>query len=155
VKIWLKDCANARIHKTTGEKPILRWEIEKTLLYFPKEHEVYKSFFTQSRYASENAMVYYKKSSYEIPKEFSRMKIDIMEDDHTGLTKLLLYFKGNKIAEHEISNKPGGWKTLDNYKLEEYNNKNPITLEKRIKSNPLFNIEVEVRDNDYYDKFIK
>lgn len=152
---WLDNYANQRIHATTKEKPVDRWQKEKNNLSMVGEHNKYRISFMHSRYSSGYSMVTYKKNSYWIPEAYARKKINIMEDESNGLSKLYFYFKGEKIIEHVMSNKVGDWVYPSDYGAPNTKRDDPASVDQRLKNNPLYNIVVEKRKDDYYDQFIK
>ncbi len=144
---WLDSSANNRIHSTTREKPKELWSKERAHLFVPdKTFPRYRHSCIQSRYSSQNSMVTYKRSTYWVPQEFARKKIDIEEDVINGATILIFYFKGQKIIEH-VQSKPGGWILPADYKM----NGGRRSREGEIKAKKLYEIKVEKRDINYYN----
>lgn len=92
-------------------------------------------------------MVTYQRSSYCIPPEFARKKIEVEEVTENGENKLFFFFKGSKICEHIQSTKPGGWVLPQNYKIQ--NKKDGGGHSVRVRE--LFEMKIDGREMSYYD----
>jgi transposase len=149
---WLEITANKRIHATTKRRPCELWLKEKEHLFEIDHHPRFKNKSKQSRWSSQNSMVTYDKSFYWVPREFARKKINIEEEMDNGISKLLFYFKGDKIIEHIKAEKSGSWILPKDYKLKGMGKKREI--EQRLEANPVYKTKVEVRDMSYYNKFL-
>jgi transposase len=147
--LWLNSHANNRIHSTTRERPVDRWNKEKQDLFIIDNFPAYQNCQLSSRRASQNSMVTYKRSAYWVPQEFARRKIDIKEIDNGGMVKLEFQFKGKKIIEYPFASKIGSWiLPKDNSMLLNKKRQKLIVREK------IWNIEVQKSNLEYYDKFI-
>lgn len=149
--VWLEQIANQRMHATTNEQPHTRWLKEKKDLFLIDGYPRYQNNLSSSRRASQNSMVTFKRSSYWVPNCYARKKIDIVETHDNGVTKLVLHFKGNEIIEYIASAKPGGWILPDDMSVFNPDEKKDTSKKKK---NDLLNTSVEIRNLEYYDKFI-
>lgn len=148
---WLKKFANNRVHSTTKQKPSDLWLKESSHLFIPqKDFPRYKYNCIQSRWSSQNCMVTYQKSSYWIPPEFARKKIEVEEVTENGENKLLFFFRGTKIFEHTQSTKPGGWILPPDYKIREKKDKGSRNTRVR----QFYEIKIDGREMSYYDNLI-
>lgn len=94
-------------------------------------------------------MVTYKRSSYWIPPDFARKKIDIEEEIENGRNKLNFYFKGLRIVEHTQSPKPGGWILPPDYKLK--GRRGRMSQERKAEIEKMYTTDIQIREITYYD----
>jgi len=66
VHLWMKDVANVRKHRTTGERPIDRWEREKAFLIPPPSRD-YDAVITRAVRSSHQALVRFAGNFYSVP----------------------------------------------------------------------------------------
>lgn len=147
---WLDNIANNRIHSTTKERPIDRWNKERDKLFITKDYPLYQNNILTSRRASQNSMVTFKRSSYWVPNCYARKKIDIIEINNNGSITLRFLYRGSKIIEYLASNKPGEWILPKNGGLIP----DQETVGKKKKKRIILHTEVQERDLNHYNKFI-
>lgn len=99
---WVDEVANVRIHASTEEKPIVRWEKEKSYLQFPNLFR-YETAHYEVRDSTKDALVQYKSNFYSLPDDFSRRRVLIKEIDRDGVNLIEIYFKDQVIAIHNLS----------------------------------------------------
>ena len=66
VQAWLQEVANVRKHRTTGERPIDRWEREKPFL-IPLSQRPYNTAITRAVRSSHQALVRFQGNFYSVP----------------------------------------------------------------------------------------
>lgn len=157
-KKWIDDVINIRIHGTTGEKPIIRWQREKPYLKFPADLPKYQTSSFLTRNSTKDGLVQYKSSFYSVPAKYARRKLFLKESNKGGLVFLLIYFENKIIAKHPLSSKKGDWVVNDEhfvYKSEKPSSFVSIILDKlrtvRSQENQKFVLD---RPLSYYDHLI-
>jgi transposase len=66
VQTWMREVANVRIHRTTRERPVDRWEREKPYLLAPPERPYDASIIRPVR-SSHQALVHFEGNFYSVP----------------------------------------------------------------------------------------
>lgn len=112
---WLDTYANVRVHRTTGERPIDRWEKEKQYLKFPTFLPRYPTATFKERNSTSDGLVSYDSNFYSIPFQYSRRKLFIKEENHSGVQVIEIYFQDRKIATHALSREKGKWIVLEEH----------------------------------------
>lgn len=146
---WLEKIANQRVHGTTKERPVDRYLREKEHLFITDGYPRYQDNLFSSRRASQSSMVTYKNSAYWVPEFYARKKINISEVICDGITKIELYFRERRIAEYPLAQKSGSWILPKDFGSKEKRQND------KVKKHLIFSTEVESRDLDYYNQFIK
>lgn len=108
-KMWLKNFANARKHRTTEAKPIDKWLEEKPLLRFPNNSFEYETSSFVFRNSTKDGLIQYKSNFYSVPKEFSRRKLLVKEFNNSGVVMIKIYFEDKVITTHQLSIERGKW----------------------------------------------
>jgi len=70
VQSWLAEVANVRVHRTTHERPIDRWEREKPFL-LPLPSRPYDAAITRTVRSSHQALVRFESNFYSVPHPFA------------------------------------------------------------------------------------
>ncbi|MBI3120169.1 MAG: IS21 family transposase [Candidatus Kerfeldbacteria bacterium] len=146
VSRWLDEVANARIHRTTKEKPCNLWKKEKPFLIFPNGFSPYNPTPLLPRRSTKDGLIQYKSVFYSVPMDYAQKKLYIREIDNSGLPILEIYDHHESIARHSISTKRGSW-VLDDQHL---STKNEGEVPKK-KIKEMASISVAARDLHYYD----
>lgn len=79
VHLWLKDVANVRKHRTTGERPIDRWEREKALL-IPLPPRDYDAAITRAVRSSHQSLVRFASNFYSVPHAYAYKTLILKAD---------------------------------------------------------------------------
>ncbi|MBI4100570.1 IS21 family transposase [Candidatus Microgenomates bacterium] len=156
VSYWLDAEVHRRIHRSTGEMPFLRFELEKKHLRFPDTSKHYKTSFSSVRYVTKYAMVQYKCNSYSVPEDFARKKVIVEERSDHGLGKIDIYFQNKIIATHELVSGRNKWiQKEEHFKI---NNKKSLKVKrssKKQKENEKIIHGVSAKPLSYYDRFLR
>jgi transposase len=79
VHAWLREVANVRKHRTTGERPIDRWEREKALL-IPLPSRDYDAAITRAVRSSHQALVRFASNFYSVPHTYAYKTLILKAD---------------------------------------------------------------------------
>ena len=79
VHLWLNDVANVRKHRTTGERPIDRWEREKTLLILLPPRD-YDAAITRAVRSSHQSLVRFASNFYSVPHTYAYKTLILKAD---------------------------------------------------------------------------
>ena len=79
VHAWLRDIANVRKHRTTGERPIDRWEREKPFL-IPLPERGYDAAITRAVRSSHQALVRFAGNFYSVPHVYAYKTLILKAD---------------------------------------------------------------------------
>jgi transposase len=97
VEDWLDVTANARIHATTGEVPVVRMQVEKNhLMAFPQTS--YVPMITLGRKISRDGYVAYNGNDYSVPDGLLEHEITVA----ATLEEVRLYQHGQLVAVHPL-----------------------------------------------------
>jgi hypothetical protein len=95
---WLKQRANSRVHGTTGEKPLERFERESSeLRRLP--HQPFRVVVTDTRTSTRDCMISYGGNLYSVPSEHAcrwGLRVEVSTDE------LLIYRGEGQIARHAL-----------------------------------------------------
>lgn len=108
-KIWLKNFADVRKHRTTEVKPVDKWLKEKSFLKFPNNCSEYETSSYVVRNSTKDGLIQYKSNFYSVPIEFSRRKLLLKEFNQNGVATIKIYFEDQMIATHHLSTQRGKW----------------------------------------------
>jgi hypothetical protein len=92
---WLKDVANIRIHGTTGERPIDRWDREQSMLQ-PLPATPYDTRITKSTDVNHQARVEFQTNTYTVPPRFVGQSLTLK----AGPDRVTLYQGDTEVASH-------------------------------------------------------
>lgn len=150
---WLKNIANARVHRTTNKVPNILWEDdERQKLKFPSSQDEYKFTPLESRHATKDSLVLYNHNYYSIPQIYARRKVLVREENRNGLNYLLIYYAGRTICEHRISLEKGRIIRVDlHFQKRKDTAKKPKKLKTRAAKTL---VEDYTRSSGYYDKLL-
>jgi transposase len=79
VHLWLREVANVRQHRTTGERPLDRWEREKSLLIALPSRD-YDATITLAVRSSHQALVRFQANFYSVPHAYAYKTLLIKAD---------------------------------------------------------------------------
>ncbi|MEK7517705.1 MAG: IS21 family transposase [Patescibacteria group bacterium] len=156
VNRWLDEESNKNIHRTTGERPFIRFEEEKQYLRFPSGSNRYETTLSSIRYATKYAMVQYKCNLYSVPHQFARKKVLLIERSEHGVGIIDIYYKSRLIAIHILISGRNKW--IQNEKHFKANvKKHPKVKEEIKKKKEDYKIlhTTFSRSLAYYDRFLK
>lgn len=144
---WVDGRAHQRIHGTTGEKPIVRWEQEKSLLRFPDNLPSYRVNPIRTHKTSQYGIFSHGNITYHFGSEFAFKKIDVREVQDHGLPYLEMYHKNALISTVPVPAKNRGWVTV----FDDTTPAKPVDSQQRKRQqHKPYDIAVAVRDLDYY-----
>lgn len=102
VQHWLDTVANVRIHGTTGEQPVVRYQRELPHLRSLSELPAYQIVLPETRKVAFDCHVSYQGVRYSVPPEYAGERVEISED----AGQIRLCFQGREIARHPVA-EPG------------------------------------------------
>ena len=94
-RTWLDQTANVRLHRTTGQRPVDRWEQEKSHL-LPLPQWEYDSAIPRPVCATHQALVRFDGNAYSVPHAYARKSLDL----RASIETVRLSFDGKEIAVH-------------------------------------------------------
>lgn len=95
VQSWMKEVANVRIHRTTRERPVDRWEREKpTLLALPERP--YDASIIRPVRSSHQALVHFEGNFYSVPHTYAYKTLTLK----AMATAVRLFFGTEEVALH-------------------------------------------------------
>lgn len=97
-QLWLTNVANVRLHRTTRERPIDRWEKEKPCL-LPLPQLQYDSSILRHVRSSHQALVRFDGNIYSVPAQYAYKTLVLRSDKQTVRISL----EGQEIARHPRS----------------------------------------------------
>lgn len=160
---WLDNVANVRIHATTEERPIDRWQQEKPYLRFPLDYPVYQTEHFEVRYSTKDGTIQFRSNWYELPLEHARRKLYVKEINNKGVPLLDIYHEEAIIARYFICTGRRQWITLDQSLINSQSGNsrdNNIQATVRVKMQKQINkpskicITLTPRPLSYYARFI-
>ena len=151
LKNWLDNYANKRKHPVLNDDVGTLWQKEVTSLSSIAPDWI--NIIPQIRRVSGISMVYYKKASYWVPKEYIRHKIKVTEVSKNGQLFLEFYSKEGKIYEHVMAD-PGSWVLPNDRDIIKSKRKNKDIYD-RVKNHEIYKTRVEIRDLKYYSKLLE
>jgi len=107
---WLDAVANVRIHGTTKEQPVQRYQQEWVCLRQPEK--VYPIELPQKRKVAMDCHFSYKAAQYSVPPEYAGQYVMVRERNQ----KLEVFSEGQLVTEHALCEK-GQWSTLSEHML--------------------------------------
>ncbi|MEW6557931.1 MAG: IS21 family transposase [Elusimicrobiota bacterium] len=99
---WLTEIADVRIHGTTREKPIDRWQTEKNAI-LPLPRTNYDTRKVEPRLVQKDCYLNWEGNCYQIPWQYARQTVTVKADE----TTLQVYYDDKCIAQHTISKQKG------------------------------------------------
>jgi transposase len=93
---WMDNAANVRIHATTRERPVDRWEQERTQLY-PVPSREFDTSLIRSVTATRQALVAFDANRYSVPHRLAGATLTLHAEKHVIH---LFDDKGRQVAEH-------------------------------------------------------
>lgn len=99
---WCREIADARIHGTTHERPIDRWEIEKNVIS-PLPQTNYDTRKIEHRLVQKDCYINFEGNCYSVPWQYARKTVLVKADE----TTLSIYYDDNCIAEHKLCRQKG------------------------------------------------
>lgn len=106
VKEWVNQHANKRIHRSTGEQPIVLWKKEKSLLRFPNHDFKFITSPLEERHVTAYGMIQYNNSFYSVPIEYARKKVLVKTINTSGVVTLQIYYHNKLIGQHFEAREP-------------------------------------------------
>lgn len=97
VRVWLDTVANQRIHGTTGDTPISRFEVEAARLKSIAGCVPFDTSEHTMRRVTLDCLVSYKGSRYSVPSKTARALV-IVKEDSGGV--IHIFFDGERVARH-------------------------------------------------------
>jgi transposase len=97
LKAWVSTVANERIHGTTHEQPVGRWQTERTRLHVLGNRPPYPYADDEPRRVARDAYVSWQGSRYSVPWQFAGKDVWVCE--HAG--RIEVYYSAKRIALHE------------------------------------------------------
>jgi transposase len=97
LKAWVWAVANERIHGTTHEQPVARWQTERTCLHALGNRSPYPYADDEPRHVARDAYVAWQGSRYSVPWRFAGKDVWVCE--HAG--RVEVYHGAERIAIHE------------------------------------------------------
>ena len=98
VQAWLNEVANVRIHRTTRERPLDRWEKEKPLL-IPLNPRSYDAAITRAVRSSHQALVRFQGNFYSVPHTQAYKTLTLKAD----ASRIRIFADAGEIASHPRS----------------------------------------------------
>lgn len=95
---WLRDVANVRIHGTTGERPVERFEREKQRLH-PLPADPYDTRIRRDVYVNHQARVSFQNNTYSVPPAFVGQQLVLK----AAPERVFVYDKDREVASHRRS----------------------------------------------------
>ena len=99
---WLENVANVRVHHTTKERPVDRWEKERTQLRALPRHPLDTDEIA-SAVVTPHARIKFDGNRYSVPPDLARKTVMIRAD----VAQLRIFHQGCEIALHERSYERG------------------------------------------------
>lgn len=153
---WVNTEVNRRIHRSTEEIPLVRFEEERKYLRFPNASKKYETSFSSARYVTKYGMVQYKCNSYSVPQQFARKKVVVNERSEQGLGIIDIYYKNKIIATHELSFGRNKWiQKEEHFKINAKNSLKAKSRNKKQKGKDKILQAVTTKPLSYYDNFLK
>ncbi|MBI3573279.1 MAG: IS21 family transposase [Candidatus Kerfeldbacteria bacterium] len=150
---WLDTHANKQEHPFHKKRYIQEfWNEEKKSLIPMSSFGEFSNIAPQVRRVSGVSMVSYKSASYWVPKEHVHQKVEIREVIRDGSVFLEFHAKAGKIAEHLLA-PSGSWILPDDQSLIKTKGKKD-DIENRVKQHPIYNLQIDIRELDYYQKLL-
>ncbi len=112
---------NNEIQETTREKPSVRFEKEKKYLSPEPNYEILEAYYSQkplSRKVPKDPLICFRNNKYSVPPKYIGKVVTIVCEGNN----LSIYYNGNFICSHTLSDKP------INYKTEHYRDIATMTL---------------------------
>jgi transposase len=97
VLAWVREVADQRIHGTTHEQPVARFQKEN--LRALTNRPPYQLQVCQMRRVANDCMISYASNRYSVPWKYVHQSVELQEHDDT----LFIYFQGAIIATHRKS----------------------------------------------------
>jgi hypothetical protein len=101
-KVWLAEVANVRIHRTTRERPIDRWEKEKPFLY-PTPSKPYDASIVRPVSSTHQALVRFDGNAYSVPHTYASRALLLRATEN----EVRFVWDGKQIACHPRSYERG------------------------------------------------
>jgi transposase len=99
---WCKEIADKRIHGTTHEKPIDRWEIEKTAIS-PLPQTDYDTRKVEHRLVQKDCYLNWENNCYSVPWQYVKKTVLVKANE----LMIHIYYDDKCIAEHPICKMKG------------------------------------------------
>lgn len=94
-KQWLNDAANVRIHRTTQERPLDRWELEKPHL-MPSPQIIYDASIIRPVRSTHQALAHFDGNAYSVPHQRAHQTLILRASKDT----LRIFADSKEIAQH-------------------------------------------------------
>jgi hypothetical protein len=149
---WVESEAQVRNHGTTHERPLDRWNIEKSFLMFPTDLPPYNLSPFMTHYTTQYGILNRGGNTYCLGPEYARVKLEVREVQEHGLPLLEIY-QANKLVETIlIPAKRHSWISVNENTAETTKNSTPKLIKEtaKTKRTPRHDIAVEQRDLSYY-----
>jgi transposase len=97
MKVWVWNVANERVHGTTHEQPVKRWESERAKLHPMGNRPPYPYAEDEPRRVARDAYVAWQGSRYSVPWQYAGKDVWVCE--HAG--RVEIYHGAERIAVHD------------------------------------------------------
>ncbi len=149
---WVESEAQQRIHGTTHEKPLDRWNIEKSFLVFPINLPLYNLSPFMTHYTTQYGILNRSGNTYCLGPEYARVKLEVREVQEHGLPLLEIYHNNQLIETISVPAKRHSWVSLNKNTVQTTEAAQPMHTKgtspvKRLRRH---DIEVEQRNLSYY-----
>lgn len=146
--------ANNRIHRTTKVKPSERWLEEKPFLKFPGNLPDYITAPLLDRWSTKDGVVQYHSNIYSVPTPYSKKLLSIKEVSEHGLPILEIYYRHRLVAKHSVYPGRNKWIVNDEHIVgPPRQTPLPDGPMKKVKVDKIPDIQVSIRELDYYNVF--
>jgi len=99
---WCSEIADRRVHGTTHERPIDRWEEEKEAI-MPLPQASYDTRKVEHRIVQKDCYINWEGNCYQVPWQYARKTVVVKGSEST----IHVYFDDKCIAQHQVSKGKG------------------------------------------------